>query len=163
MEIQGTEFNIGSNSTKITSSTFESSGGQASISAGEVIISGDNSIELVTPHLVEMINQPAAVIPKALTGIRRFVGGSVETVMTPGLSADAVPRYTIANPLGPYSLTCGTTGYNCNVLTGLFNVNVAAGAVVMAAGTGVSINAGAGMLLNATATVLIMGKTIFLN
>jgi hypothetical protein len=163
MEIQGTEFNIGSNSTKITSSIFESSGGQASISAGEVIISGDNSIELVTPHLVEMINTPASVIPKALTGIRRFVSGSVETVMTPGLSADIIPRYTIANPLGPYSLTCGTTGYNCNVVTGLFNVNVVAGAVMMNAGTGVSINAGAGVLINAGATVLIMGATIFLN
>jgi hypothetical protein len=162
-EVQGAEFNVGSLSTKFTSSVFESSGGQASISAGEVIVSGDNSIELVTPHLVEMINTPPSPIPKALTGIRRFVGGSVETVMTPGLSADAVPRYTIANPLGPYSLTCGTTGYNCNVTTGLYNVNVVAGAMVLNASLAATITCGTGMLLDAKGAVLILGKTVFIN
>jgi len=162
-ELQGAEFNVGSISTKFSSSIFESSGGQASISAGETIISGDNSIELVTPHLVEMINTPPSVIPKALTGIRRFVGGSVETVMTPGLSADAIPRYTIANPLGPYSGTFGATGYNCNVLTGAFNVNVAAGFIFMDASLAVTLKAGLGMVLSAGGVVIITGKSIFLN
>ena len=162
-EVQGAEFNVGSISSKFTSSVFESSGGQAAISAGEVIISGDNSIDLITPSLVEMINTPPSPIPKAITGIRRMVGGSVETIMTPGMSADAVPRYIIANPLGPYSLTCGTTGYNCNVLTGAYNVNAVAGFVYMQASTAVTILAGAGMLLEAGAAVLILGKTVFIN
>ena len=162
-EVQGAEFNVGSVSSKFTSSVFESSGGQAAISAGEVIISGDNSIDLVTPSLVEMINTPPSPLPKAITGIRRMVGGSVETIMTPGMSADAVPRYIIANPLGPYSLTCGTTGYNCNVLTGAYNVNAVAGFVYMQASTAVTILAGAGMLLEAGAAVLILGKTVFIN
>ena len=66
-----------------------------------------------------MINTPPSPLSLGLTGIRRFVGGSVETIMTPAsLGADAIPRYTIVNPLGPYSLTCGATGYNCNVTTG---------------------------------------------
>jgi len=162
-EVQGAEFNVGSVSSKFTSSVFECSGGQAAISAGEVVISGDNSIDLITPSLVEMINIPVAPLPKAITGIRRMVGGSVETIMTPGMSADAVPRYIIANPLGPYSLTCGTTGYNCNVITGAYNVNAVAGFVYMQASTAVTILAGAGMLLEAGAAVLILGKTVFIN
>ena len=162
-EVQGAEFNVGSVSSKFTSSVFESSGGQAAISAGEVIISGDNSIDLITPSLVEMINTPPSPIPKAITGIRRMVGGSVETIMTPGMSADAIPRYVIANPLGPYSLTCGTTGYNCNVVTGAYNANVAAGFIYMQASAAVTILAGAGALIEAGAAVLILGKTVFIN
>ena len=162
-ELQGAEANLASTSTKITGTMFENSSSQQSCSAAEMILSGDNSIELVTPHLVEMINTPPSPIPKALTGIRRFVGGSVETVMTPGLSSDAIPRYTIANPLGPYSLTCGATGYNCNVTTGLYNVNVAAGAIFMQASLATTILAGAGMVLEAKGVVLILGKSIFLN
>ena len=161
-EVQGAEFNVGSVSSKFTSSIFESSGGQMALSAGEVIISGDNSIDLITPSLVEMINFPP-IGPKAVSGIRRMVGGSVETVMVPGSGADSVPRYTIANPLGPYSLTCGTTGYNCNVVTGAYNANVLAGFVYMQASAAVTILAGAGMLLEAGAAVLILGKTVFIN
>ena len=162
-ELQGAEANLASTSTKITGSMFENSTSQQTISGAEVIITGDNSVEIVTPHLVEMINTPPSPLPKALTGIRRFVGGSVETVMTPGLSSDVVPRYTIANPLGPYSLTCGATGYNCNVTTGLYNVNVAAGAIFMQASLATTILAGTGMVLEAKAAVLILGKSIFLN
>ena len=162
-ELQGAEANIASTSTKITGSMYENSASQQSRSAAEQIFSGDNSIEIVTPHLVEMINTPPSPIPKALTGIRRFVGGSVETVMTPGLSADAIPRYTIVNPLGPYSLTCGATGYNCNVATGMFNVNVGAGAIVLNAALAATVKCGLGMVLSAEGIVIIDGKSIFLN
>ena len=163
-EVQGAECNLASLSTKIESKgTFDCKAGSVAISGGETIISGDNSVEIVTPHLVEMINTPPSPIPKALTGIRRMVGGSVETVMTPGASSDAIPRYTIANPLGPYSLTCGATGYNCNVTTGLYNVNVAAGAMVMNASLAATITCGTGMVLEAKAAVMILGRSIFLN
>jgi len=163
-EVQGAEFNVGSISSKFTSSVFESSGGQLSLSAGEVVLSGDNSIEVVTPHLVELINAEGVSLPKAMSGIRRVVGGSVETIMKPGGSgADAVPRYTIANPLGPYSLTCGTTGYNCNVVTGFYNAEVLAGAIVMNASLAATITCGTGMLLDAKGAVLILGKTVFIN
>ena len=162
-EVQGAEFNVGSVSSKFTSSVFESSGGQAAISAGEVIISGDNSIDLITPSLVEMINSPPSPIPKAITGIRRMVGGSVETIMVPGMSADSIPRYIVGNPVGPISLTCGATGYNCNVVTGMYNVNVLAGAMIMNASLACTITCGTGMLLEAKAAVLILGKTVFIN
>ena len=163
-ELQGAEANIASTSTKVTGSMFENSASQQSRSAAEQIFSGDNSIEIVTPHLVEMINSPPSPLPKAMTGIRRFVGGSVETVMTPSVSgADAIPRYTIVNPVGPYSLTCGATGYNCNVTTGAFNVNVGAGLIAMNAGLACSIKAGLGMVLSAELAVAITGASIFLN
>ena len=163
-ELQGAEANIASTSTKVTGSMFENSASQQSRSAAEQIFSGDNSIEIVTPHLVEMINSPPSPIPKAMTGIRRFVGGSVETVMTPASSgADAIPRYTIANPLGPYTLNCGATGYTGTVNTGAFNVNVLAGFISMNAVKAVDIKAGLGMVLNAGLTVIVTGKAIYLN
>ena len=163
-ELQGAEANIASTSTKVTGSMYENSASQQSRSAAEQIFSGDNSIEIVTPHLVEMINMPPSPIPKALSGIRRFVGGSVETVMTPSTSgADAIPRYTIVNPAGPYSGTFGATGYNCNVTTGAFNVNVAAGLIFMDASAAVTIKAGLGMVLGAGLTVIVTGKAIYLN
>ena len=162
-EVQGAEFNVGSVSTKFTSSVFESSGGQLALSAGEMIISGDNSIDIITPSLVNMINVPVSKIPKVMSGVRSLVGGSVETIMIPGSGTDIIPRYIISNPSGPYSLTCGTTGYNCNVLTGAYNVNAVAGFVYMQASTAVTILAGAGMLLEAGAAVLILGKTVFIN
>ena len=163
-ELQGAEANLASTSTKITGSMFENSCSQQSCSAAEMILSGDNSIEIITPHLVEMINTPPSkVIPKALTGIRRFVGGSVETVMTPGASADAIPRYTIANPAGPYSLNCGATGYIATVNTGTYSVKVLAGFIFMSASTAVTIKAGLGMILDATGIMTITGKSIFLN
>ena len=83
--------------------------------------------------------------------------------MTPGMSADAIPRYVIANPLGPYSLTCGTTGYNCNVVTGLYNVNVLLGAMTMDAKLACTITCGLAMLLEAKGVVTILGKTVFIN
>ena len=99
-----------------------------------------------------------------MTGIRRFVGGSVETIMTPAASgADAIPRYTITNPLGPYTLNCGATGYTSTVNTGAFNVNVLAGFISMNAVKAVDIKAGLGMVLNAGLTVIVTGKAIYLN
>jgi hypothetical protein len=83
--------------------------------------------------------------------------------MTPGLSTDAIPRYTVVNPIGPISLTCGATGYNCNVTTGAFNVNVVAGLINMNASAACSLNAGAAMTLAAGAVVTITGASIFLN
>jgi len=165
LAIQGSEFNVGSVSSKFTSSIFEASSGSVNISGGETIISGDNSIELVTPHLVEMINFPPSGLQLGLSGIRRFVGGSVETVMKPAsIGADTIPRYTIVNPAGPYSLTCGATGYNCNVTTGAYNVNVLAGLIFMQASAAATLQAGGAMLLTAPAGVVtVIGLSIFLN
>ena len=84
--------------------------------------------------------------------------------MTPaGSAADAIPRYIVANPAGPISVTSGATGYNNNVVTGLFNVNVAAGAIAMNSSTATSIVAGAAMNLTAGAVMKLTAASIFLN
>ena len=163
-ELQGAEANIASTSTKITGSIFENSSTQQTCSAGEMILSADNSITIATTTLFETINFPPSPIPKIKAGIIRKIGGSCETVMTPaGSAADAIPRYIVANPAGPISVTSGATGYNNNVLTGLFNVNVAAGAITMNSSTATSIIAGGAMNLTAGAVMKLTAASIFLN
>ena len=163
-ELQGAECNIGTTASKITGSIFENSSTQQTMSGGEIIMSADNSITLATTTLFETINFPPSPIPKVKAGIIRKIGGSCETVMTPaGSAADAIPRYIVANPAGPISVTSGATGYNNNVVTGLFNVNVAAGAIAMNSSTATSIVAGAAMNLTAGAVMKLTAASIFLN
>jgi len=161
-ELQGAEANFASLSTKITGSMFENSASNQSYSGAEIIIAGSNSVEISTPHLYEFINVPS-ILPVITTGITRLVGGSVDTIMTPGLSTDAIPRYTVVNPVGPISLTCGATGYNCNVTTGAFNVNVVAGLINMNASAAATFNAGAAITISAIGVVTVTGLSIFLN
>ena len=163
-ELQGAECNLASTSTKITGSIFENSSSQQTCSAAEMILSADNAITIATTTLFETINFPPSPIPKIKAGIIRKIGGSCETVMTPaGSASDAIPRYIVANPAGPISVTSGATGYNNNVVTGLFNVNVAAGAISMNSSTATSITAGAAMNLTAGAVMKLTAASIFLN
>ena len=163
-ELQGSEFNIGTTASKITGSIFENSSTQQTCSAAEMILSADNAITISTTTLFETINFPPSPIPKVKAGIIRKIGGSCETVMTPaGSAADAIPRYIVANPAGPISVTSGATGYNNNVVTGLYNVNVAAGAISMNSSTATSIVAGAAMNLTAGAVMKLTAASIFLN
>ena len=163
-ELQGAECNLASTSTKITGSIFENSASQQTCSAAEMILSADNAITIATTTLFETINFPPSPIPKLKAGIIRKIGGSCETVMTPaGSASDAIPRYIVANPLGPISVTSGATGYNNNVTTGLFNVNVAAGAIAMNSSAAASIVAGAAMNLTAGAVMKLTAASIFLN
>ncbi|WLW36856.1 baseplate hub subunit tail lysozyme [Synechococcus phage S-8S29] len=161
-EVQGAECNLASISTKVTGSLFENSSSQQSYSGAEIIMSGDNSIEINTPHLYEFINMPITG-PVITAGITRLVGGSVDTIQTPGLGSDVIPRHTIVNPLGPISMTCGATGFNCNVTTGAFNVNVVAGLINMNASLACTLNAGGAMTLSAIGVVSVNGLSIFLN
>ena len=163
-ELQGAECNLASTSTKITGSIFENSSSQQTCSAAEMILSADNAITIATTTLFETINFPPSPIPKIKAGIIRKIGGSCETVMTPaGSASDAIPRYIVANPAGPISVTSGATGYNNNVVTGLFNVNVAAGAITMNSSTATSIIAGGAMNLTAGAVMKLTAASIFLN
>ena len=160
---QGAELDIGSQSTKITGSSMECSSTVQKYAGGEILIAGDNSIELFATSLYEMINFPP-MGPAAVSGIRRFIGGSDVTTMLPaGSATDAIPRHVIRNPSGPISATCGVTGYNMNVLTGAYNVNVAAGLIYMQASAAASIKAGAAMNLTAGAVMKLTAATIFLN
>jgi len=163
--VQGAECDIASTSTKVTGSLFENSASQQTYAGAELILSGSNTIDMSAPSLYQFINVPA-VMPVVKSGITSLVGGSVDTILTPGASSDAIPRYTVSNPAGPISQTCGATGYNLNVLTGAYNVNVATGLgnINVAAGS-MTINcvAGAMSLLAPAGIMTIQGATIFLN
>ena len=158
-ELQGAEANFASTSTKITGSLFENSSAQQSYSGAELILSGDNSIEINTPSLYEFINmQP---IPVLKAGISRIVKGSVETVMAPGGSAsDAVPRYTIVNPAGAYSCT---TGLAYTVTAGAAATITAAGALLLDAAGAATLKGGGAVTITAGAACVITGATIKLN
>ena len=60
-------------------------------------------------------------------------------------------------------MTSGGTGYNNNVLTGAYNVNVAAGVIAMNCSTAASIIAGGAMTLTAGAVMKLTATSIFLN
>tara|TARA_B100001996_G_scaffold179268_1_gene136901 strand:- start:249 stop:2828 length:2580 start_codon:yes stop_codon:yes gene_type:complete len=159
---QGAELDIGSQSTKITGSSMECSSTVQKYAGGEILIAGDNSIELFTTSLYNIINVPS-IGPSALAGIRTICKGSIETVMMPGGSAtDAIPRWVLANPTGPMVITCGATGYSNTVLGGAFNAN-AAGAIIMTSGAATTIASGAAITMTATATIKLLAATIFLN
>ncbi len=157
-ELQGAECNLASTSTKITGSLFENSSAQQTYSGAELILSGDNSIEINTTSLYENIN--LGPIPAAKAGILRTVKGSVETIMAPGGSAsDAIPRYTIANPSGTYTCAVGLTHSQTSTgamtaACGVYNLSSAAAATIKAVGA---------ITINATGACVITGATIKLN
>ena len=164
MTIQGSEFNCGAVATKITGSTTEISTSTTTVSSGEIVLSGDNSIEINTPSLVELINFPPSPIPKVKTGILRKVGGSMETYMTPGGSvADAIPRHIVMNKAG-YALHQNGISYTNLVLAGAHNTICKAGPVSITA-TGGPYSVFTTMAANITAVgiVTIKGLSIFLN
>ena len=162
LTFQGAELDIGSQSTKITGSNMECSSTVQSYAGGEILIAGENSIEMLTTSLYQIINVPATG-PAAMSGIRTICAGSIETVMVPGGSGtDAIPRWVLANPAGPMVATCGATGYSNTVLGGAFNVN-SAGAIIMTSGAATTIASGAAITLTASATIKLLAATIFLN
>ena len=163
---EGSEFNMGAVTTKITGSDFECSSTNQNLSGVELILNASNAVNIVTPHLNEMINfPPATLTPKAKTGISRMVGGSMETYMTPAINAptETIPRHIVANPSG-FALHQNGIAYTNIVATGAWNATALAGVCNLKALAGVvNITAGAAMNLTATAAVNIKGLSIFLN
>tara|TARA_B100000965_G_scaffold40355_1_gene29680 strand:+ start:10976 stop:13531 length:2556 start_codon:yes stop_codon:yes gene_type:complete len=131
---------------------------------GEFTVAAENAVNIITPTIDGMINSPMPTTPKVKTGLIFAVGGSVDIIQTPaGSATDAIPRFLVGNPAGPISLTSGGTGYNNNVLTGAYNVNVAAGVIAMNCSTAASIIAGGAMTLTAGAVMKLTATSIFLN
>ena len=159
-ELQAAEIGLAGTSTQISGSMFENSCKSQTRSAVEQIFSADNSIEMITTNLYQQINVPRN--PLAMkSGITTICAGSVDTVLIPGGSAtDAIPRYTITNPAGPYSCVSGLTGHT--VTTTLFTV-AAAGASTITAGKAVTIAAGGAATITATAAIKLLAATIHLN
>ena len=82
-ELQGAECNLASISTKISGSLFENSCYQQTMSGVEISMTADNSIEMVTPHILQLINCEPSTTTKKVVGLRTVVVGGVETIVNP--------------------------------------------------------------------------------
>lgn len=162
--LQASEFNCGAVNTKITGSNFEVSSTVTNIAGGEIVLTAENSVDIIAPSLTELINFPPSPIPKLKTGIIRKIGGSMETIMKPGLSAaDAIPRHIVMNTAG-YALHQNGISYTNLVLAGAHNTLCKAGPVSITA-TGGPFSVISTMAVNITASlaVNVKGLSIFLN
>ena len=110
-ELQGTECRLGSVSTKITGSIFENSSYQQTMSGMEITMSAENSIEMVTPHILQLINIEQSETPKRVTGIRTVINGGYETILNPPI-------------LENYKVNLSSTAgyYNNAIMSGKFSV-----------------------------------------
>jgi len=159
--LQAAEFSNGANNTKFTGSLYENSCKLQKMSGNELVLSGNSVINLATPVFNKMINtDPTSLIPAP--GVFTTCFGDIITKQFPSKTRP-VPSNVLLNELGPVSVTSGATGYNNNVVTGLFNVNVAAGAITMNCSAAATVTAGAAMTLTAGAVMKLTATTIFLN
>jgi len=161
LTLQGAEFSNGANNTKFTGSIYENSCKLQKMSGNELVLSGNSVINLATPVLNQMINtDPTSTI--AAPGVFTTCFGDITTKQFPSKTRP-VPTNTLLNELGPVTVTSGAPGYNNVVTTGIFNVNVKAGAMTMACTTAASITSGAAMTLKAGAVMKLTGSNIYLN
>jgi hypothetical protein len=122
-----------------------------------------NAIYVETPSLVRNINFPP-VFPRAKAGIFTVMHGSYDMIMNPALGADAMPRYTVTNTLGPIKMTSGAPGVFITAGAGAMVFSCAVGALSINAVTGpMSIFSGSTMNLTATALIALTAAVIKLN
>jgi hypothetical protein len=122
-----------------------------------------NAIYVETPSLVRNINFPP-VFPRAKAGIFTLMHGSYDMVMLPALGADALPRYTVTNTLGPIKMTSGAPGVFLTAGAGAMVLTCAAGALSINATSGpMAIFSGSTMNLTATGLLALTAAVIKLN
>lgn len=122
-----------------------------------------NAIYVETPSLIRNINFPP-VLPRAKSGIFTLCHGSYDMILNPALGADAVPRYTVNNTVGPISLLVGAGGMFFTVAAGGLTASVTAGAMALSTAAGaITINSAAAMTLTAGAIMTLTATTIKLN
>ena len=163
-EMQAANLRMAATKTSITGKEFENASKLQKYSGVECIISADNSIEMITTALYQKINvnkNPAAT----KSGISTICHGSMDVALMPGGSAtDAIPRFTVANPSGPVSMQCGSTGFNLNVLAGAYNVMAHKGLIRMESKTGPATIAAKGAIgIASQGAITQTGASIFLN
>ena len=163
-EMQAANLRMAATKTSITGKEFENASKLQKYSGVECIISADNSIEMVTTALYQKINvnkNPAAT----KSGISTICHGSMDVALMPGgSSTDAIPRFTVANPSGPVSMQCGSTGFNLNVLAGAYNVMAHKGLIRMESKTGPATIAAKGAIgIASQGAITQTGASIFLN
>ena len=88
LEMHSSEFRLDSTVAKITGIQYENSYQQQSNSGLELTFNAESSIEIVTPHILELINTEKPTSNKALVGKRTVVNGGVEIMMKPTKASD---------------------------------------------------------------------------
>jgi hypothetical protein len=122
-----------------------------------------NAIYVETPSLVRTINFPP-VFPRAKAGIFTLMHGSYDMIMNPALGADAIPRYTVTNTLGPIKMTSGAPGVFITAGAGAMVLSCVAGALSINATSGpMAIFSGSTMNLTASGIMALTAATIKLN
>lgn len=111
-----------------------------------------NAIYVETPSLIRNINFPP--FPRVKSGIFTMMAGSYDMFLLPGGSAaDAIPRYTVNNTVGPISMNVGASGFFVTVGAGIASISVATGAMSLSAAVG-------GVLVNGGGIVSIISKAL---
>jgi|TARA_B100001996_G_scaffold51138_1_gene36573 hypothetical protein len=82
-EVHSSEYRIKSTSTKITGSLYENSYQQQTRSGAELTFNAESSVEIATPHLLQLINTEKQASVKTVTGMRTVVNGGYQTIINP--------------------------------------------------------------------------------
>jgi hypothetical protein len=88
LEMHSSEFRLNSTVSKITGVQYENSYQQQSNSGLELTFNAESSIQIVTPHILELINTEKPTSNKQLVGKRTVVNGGVEIMMKPTKASD---------------------------------------------------------------------------
>jgi len=88
LEMHSSEFRLNSTVSKITGIQYENSYQQQSNSGLELTFNAESSIQIVTPHILELINTEKPTSNKQLVGKRTVVNGGVEIMMKPTKASD---------------------------------------------------------------------------
>lgn len=162
--LQSSEIEFGAQAHKIAGASYENSCANQSYGAGELMLSANNAISFHSVTENHVVNMVSGSPVSAKSGIFNMVRGSIDSVLIPGSGgADSIPRYTVQNPSGPVSYTAGATGMNISVVTGAYNLNVAAGLFRIAASAVGTIEATGALNIDTQGVMRLSGKSIFLN
>ena len=88
LEMHSAEFRLDSTVSKITGIQYENSYQQQSHSGLELTFNAESSVQIVTPHILELINTEKPTSNKQLVGKRTVVNGGVEIMMKPTKASD---------------------------------------------------------------------------
>lgn len=88
LELHSSEFRLNSITSKITGIQYENSYQQQSNSGLELTFNAESSIQIVTPHILELINTEKPTSNKTLVGKRTVVNGGIEILMKPTKESD---------------------------------------------------------------------------
>jgi len=162
--LQSSEIEFGAQAHKIAGASYENSCANQSYGGGEIMMSANNALNFHSVTENHVVNMVSGSVISAKSGIFNMVRGSIDSVLVPGSGgSDTVPRYTVQNPSGPVSYTAGATGMNISVLTGAYNLNVAAGLFRIAASAVGTIEAKGAINIDTQGVMRLSGKSIFLN